>query len=553
MWAFMGIVTFTFMYKKLETLLPSLHSSKVSVVLTACCVSVAVALLFQLSRRTCIRPAMSALIGAPAILINALCSLHQETPMTDETEKEFEYESICTPGAVHAPEVVLVGSGVLGSALAATLGHAGRRVVVLERDMSEPDRIVGELLQPGGFRVLHALGLQAAIEGADVQAVHGYIVHDGESGQEVQIPYPEGADGNVQCGQAFHHGRFISGLRKKAQTHSTVRYIEGTALRLIEEDGKVLGIEYREKQSGEVKELRTPLTIIADGCFSNFRKSLIKTSVSIYSHFIGFLMQDYQQYRSQFAELVLAGSTPILVYRISSRETRVLVDVRGNLPRNPKNYLLHEVAPNLPEHLREAFCKSLQSSHLRCMPASFLPPSPVDKAGVLVLGDAYNMRHPLTGGGMSVALNDVHIWQELMLGLPNLSNDKALQRAKRQFYQRRRNSHSFVVNVLAQALYELFAANDDPLRHLRRACFHYFRLGGKCVSGPVGLLSVLSPNPLTLIGHFCAVALYAVYFAFKLEPWYAKPRAFITSATVLHRASSILLPLIWSELKYFHE
>uniref|UniRef100_A0A8C4QSU6 Squalene monooxygenase n=1 Tax=Eptatretus burgeri TaxID=7764 RepID=A0A8C4QSU6_EPTBU len=66
--------------------------------------------------------------------------------------------------AIRAPEVVLVGSGVLGSALAATLGHAGRRVVVLERDMSEPDRIVGELLQPGGFRALHSLGLQGEEE-----------------------------------------------------------------------------------------------------------------------------------------------------------------------------------------------------------------------------------------------------------------------------------------------------------------------------------------------------------------------------------------------------
>uniref|UniRef100_A0A8C4QST7 Squalene monooxygenase n=1 Tax=Eptatretus burgeri TaxID=7764 RepID=A0A8C4QST7_EPTBU len=164
MWAFVGIVTFTFMYKKLETLLPSLHSSKVSAVLTACCVSIAVALLFQLSRHTRIRLAMSELIRATTILIDALCSLHQQPPIPDETEKEFEFECICTPGAVRAPEVVLVGSGVLGSALAATLGHAGRRVVVLERDMSEPDRIVGELLQPGGFRALHSLGLQGEEE-----------------------------------------------------------------------------------------------------------------------------------------------------------------------------------------------------------------------------------------------------------------------------------------------------------------------------------------------------------------------------------------------------
>ena len=57
-------------------------------------------------------------------------------------------------------EVVVVGSGVLGSAMAATLAGDGRNVTVIERDLSEPDRIVGELLQPGGYRALKQLGLQ---------------------------------------------------------------------------------------------------------------------------------------------------------------------------------------------------------------------------------------------------------------------------------------------------------------------------------------------------------------------------------------------------------
>lgn len=47
-------------------------------------------------------------------------------------------------------------------------------------------------------------------------------------------------------------------------------------------------------------------------------------------------------------------------------------------------------------------------------------------AGVLLLGDAYNMRHPLTGGGMSVALNDVCIWRDLLKNLPDLYDDGAL-------------------------------------------------------------------------------------------------------------------------------
>ena len=57
------------------------------------------------------------------------------------------------------PDVVIVGSGILGSALAATLAKEGRRVTVIERDLKEPNRIVGELLQPGGRRALQELGL----------------------------------------------------------------------------------------------------------------------------------------------------------------------------------------------------------------------------------------------------------------------------------------------------------------------------------------------------------------------------------------------------------
>lgn len=58
------------------------------------------------------------------------------------------------------PDVVIVGAGVLGSAMAAVLARDGKKVVVVERDLKEPDRIVGELLQPGGYRALKELGLE---------------------------------------------------------------------------------------------------------------------------------------------------------------------------------------------------------------------------------------------------------------------------------------------------------------------------------------------------------------------------------------------------------
>lgn len=70
------------------------------------------------------------------------------------------------------PEVIIVGSGVVGSTLAAMLSRDGRKVAVIERDLKEPDRLVGEFLQPGGYHVLKDLGL----EGRCVFIFSSYVV-----------------------------------------------------------------------------------------------------------------------------------------------------------------------------------------------------------------------------------------------------------------------------------------------------------------------------------------------------------------------------------------
>jgi squalene monooxygenase len=70
------------------------------------------------------------------------------------------------------------------------------------------------------------------------------------------------------------------------------------------------------------------------------------------------------------------------------------------------------------------------------------------------------MRHPLTGGGMTVAFNDVVIARDLFCDIPDFADHSAVQHAIAQLYSIRRSNHSFVVNVLSMALYELFAASD---------------------------------------------------------------------------------------------
>nr|XP_035958539.1 squalene monooxygenase isoform X2 [Halichoerus grypus] len=546
MWTFLGIATFTYFYKKCGDFVSFANKELLL------CVLVFLSLGLVLSYRC--RYRSGALLGRQqsgsqfALFSEILSALPfigffwAKSPSGSENKEQLgsrrhkKGTSVSETTLIGAaassvsfqndPEVIIVGSGVVGSALAAMLSRDGRKVTVIERDLKEPDRIVGEFLQPGGYHVLKDLGLEDAVEGIDAQVVDGYIIHDQESTSEVQIPYPLSENSQVRSGRAFHHGRFIMGLRKAAMAEPNTKFIEGIVLQLLEEDDAVIGVQYRDKETGDIKELHAPLTIVADGLFSKFRKNLISNKVSVSSHFVGFLM------------------------KISSDETRVLVDIRGEMPRNLREHMAEKIYPQLPDHLKDPFLEATQNSRLRSMPASFLPSSPVNKRGVLVLGDAYNMRHPLTGGGMTVVFKDVKLWRKLLKGIPDLYDDAAVFQAKKSFYWARKTSHSFVVNILAQALYELFSATDDSLHQLRKACFLYFKLGGECVAGPVGLLSVLSPNPFILIGHFFAVAIYATYFCFKSEPWITKPRAIFSSGAVLYKACSVIFPLIYSEIKY---
>lgn len=62
----------------------------------------------------------------------------------------------------HEADVVIVGAGIVGCAAAVAFGKQGRSVILLERSLKEPDRIVGELLQPGGVNALKKLGMEGA-------------------------------------------------------------------------------------------------------------------------------------------------------------------------------------------------------------------------------------------------------------------------------------------------------------------------------------------------------------------------------------------------------
>jgi squalene monooxygenase len=515
-----------------------------------------------------------------------------------ETEQSREVRNRERREKSHEADVVVVGAGVFGCAIAFALANQGRSVILLERWMHEPDRIVGELLQPGGVEALRKLGLEHTLEGIDAIPCYGYhVVYRGE---EVEFAYPRVAgDGRLLVGgsaskakqngaanghaipngkksddrpegRSFHHGRFIMNLRKACLGHPNISVFETEVVATIkgENSDAVLGVETRTKNktTGE----KTPdcffgaLTIIADGYASIFRKELLGTTPIVRSKFYALELIDCPFPPAYHGHVVIGDQALALLYQIGTHETRALIDVPPNHPAaapeagGVRNYISTVVIPALPAHVQPYVKKALEADNRipKSMPNSWLPArKQTHNDGVILLGDAHNMRHPLTGGGMTVAFHDAVILSDLLRPelVPDLSDHAAVRRAMGQLHWRRKQLTS-IINVLAQALYSLFAADDWQLRALQKGCFRYFERG--FTDEPVALLGGILKRPLVLAYNFYAVAFLAIWLN-TLETcsgWgplgiLKLPLALVQAILILWKACVVFLPVFWTELR----
>ena len=452
--------------------------------------------------------------------------------------------------------MVVVGAGIAGCSAAARLAQEGRRVLVLERDVRPQDRIVGELLQPGGFQKLQALGLGGCVEGIDAQPICGYaIFRDGED-FSVKYPVAEGLTGH-----SFHHGRFLQQLRWAAHRAGAVLR-ERSVVGLLDPKGRrwkdgmtVGGVQCRRpgrgegSEPGEIETVAAPLTLVCDGIDSQLRGRMVTPDIKSPSTFVGLILRDCPLPHPNHGHVVLIDPSPVLLYPISSNSVRCLVDVKGAAALTASKggleaHLRNHVCPQLPESLQGPFLNSLKQGRIRSMTNKLMPAEPVRHAGALLLGDSFNMRHPLTGGGMTVALHDTKLLCDMLKPLVDF-HDPVLTSQKTQAFHTARKPWAGTINTLANALYAVFCRTGKKWQDaMQIACFDYLRKGGWYAAGPISLLAGINPSPFVLVMHFFMVALYGVGRVLMPLP---TPGAFILALQLLWGALGIIVPIVRGE------
>ncbi len=400
-------------------------------------------------------------------------------------------------------DICVIGAGMAGATITAYIASKGVKVALIDRSFSEKSRIVGELLQPGAVETLSKMGLGHLLDGFDGQDVNGYALLQGED--QFSIPYNKTKDTHFH-GVGLHNGRFLQQLRTSALGNSSVTKLEGKATELIENnDGVVTGVKFKDKATGKVSDIHAKLTITSDGFFSHFRTALSKNKKSVTSFFIGLKLKNCELPYPNHGHVFLSGPTPFLCYPISSTEVRLLIDFPGGkAPKKPaiKEHLKNNVAPFIPESMKEYFRQAVEGEDFKVMPNHYMAAKPVLKEGAVLLGDSLNMRHPLTGGGITAVFSDVEILGSHLMSMPDFNDTNLIHKKVKMYYKDRRQANTNV-NILANALYGVMS-NDI----LKRAVFQYIMQGGDHALDPISILAGLNKDPKTLIKHFVAVVLF---------------------------------------------
>jgi 2-polyprenyl-6-methoxyphenol hydroxylase-like FAD-dependent oxidoreductase len=323
-------------------------------------------------------------------------------------------------------DLVVVGGGIAGSAIAARMSAAGADVLVLEQSERFVDRVRGEYIAAWGVREVNALGLTAVVESvAHCNLLTRFVGF--EEGIPEDVALASMRDFNVMAPDVpGAYGISHPGLSEALLAHAATRgarTIRGTSSVSVSMSASSDAARPTVRWSVDDSSFETAarLVVATDGRASSVRRALGLTlhETEPARFLAGMLVADTDPWPRHIACHGVEGELEYIMFPQADGLTRVYVSWRADQPSPLAG----------PDRQR----KFLDILHLDCTswstaivagtpagPCSWFPmtdswlDSPVH-GGIVFAGDSAGWSNPLIGQGLSVALRDARVLTDALL------------------------------------------------------------------------------------------------------------------------------------------
>ena len=317
-------------------------------------------------------------------------------------------------------DVIIVGGGIAGNALATVLARAGKSVLVLERTTVYRDRVRGEVFQAWGVAEARRLDLHRVLIGAGGTHHSRFVPYDETvepaEAEAAAVPLDKilpGVPGTLGVG----HPRACEELRLAAVAAGAqvLRGIEHTEV----EVGRRPTVRYSLNEADYAARCR--LVIGADGRESRLRRRAGITLHALEPRLLmaGMLVEDLHSWPEHDLTIGTEGDLVFYVVPQGAGRSRLYLLWSCDHPRRfsgrmgPRAFLDSFAFACIPDSGRIVGARPAGPCATYPISDTWTDYPVVD--GLAMIGDAAGYSDPHIGQGLSVALRDVRVLSELLL------------------------------------------------------------------------------------------------------------------------------------------
>ena len=373
-------------------------------------------------------------------------------------------------------DVIIVGAGIAGSALACALGGSGLSVAVVEAQSLSAQwppletAIDGydarvSALTVASQQFLDSLGVWQAVAERRISPYRHMQVWDAEGTGSIEFNAEE--INQPLLGHIAENRLLVAALLARLAQHSNVEMLSPLRVASMPHgDGS------RRLQMDDGRVLQATLIVAADGANSRIRElaGIATTEWDYEQHALVATVKTAQPH-GQTARQRFLPEGPLAFLPLSGGDDHYCSIVWSAVPAFAENLMAlddsdfaaqlaaaFEHRLGMVEAVSRRFSFPLRQRHAR----------DYVQAGLVLVGDAAHTIHPLAGQGINLGLLDVQVLAEELLRARSrqlsIAEPMALAR-----YQRRRKANNLAMMAAMEGFKRLFAESALPVRWARNA------------------------------------------------------------------------------------